>query len=307
MEQSRLARLRRMNGYTQERLAETLEVDVSSIRRWEKGQVIPRATVRSRLAAELHLSLEALDVVLAGSDTDETDETDGPGADGRAGRLSSGSSTVMVGVEDVDRRQFLIGAGALLGLSALPAAMSGAGPKAYRGELVDHLGREWHSLVAADNHFGPAHAIHGVRANLKMVSGVLVEAKATDQQKTLRLGAQYAESAAWLCEDLGDVAGATSWMQTAALWAQRGAQRDLSTWTMVGRARQAVLRRDAVSGLALADKAIDTTPPTLPAMQAAALCYKAEALALRGDERLCHSTLDRAERLAASVEIDPGA
>jgi len=301
VERSRLARQRLMNGYTQERLAERLEVDVSSIRRWERGQAVPHARVRTRLAAELHLSLEGLDTILAGG------HQTGPSIGRLGGSVSLDSSTVAVGDEDVDRRQFLMGTGALLALSALPAGMSAAGERAHQADVVDHLRREWHTLVAADNHFGPAHAIHGVRTNLKMAGDALGKARGVDQQRILRLAAQYAESAAWLYEDLGDAAGASTWLQTAAVWAERAEHRDLSTWALVGRARQAILRHDAEMGLVLADKAIDATPASMPAIQAAALCYKAEALALKGDERLCQSALDRAERAASVVEVDPGA
>lgn len=54
-------------GLTQEGLAQRLEIDVSTIKRWEKGSVTPYPNIRSALAKALQVSLGDLGVLIAGS------------------------------------------------------------------------------------------------------------------------------------------------------------------------------------------------------------------------------------------------
>jgi hypothetical protein len=104
--------------------------------------------------------------------------------------------------------------------------------------------------VATDNKFGPVHAIHGVLQSIKLASDALQQMSGADRQRVLQLDAQFAEWAAWLYEDMGDFAGASRWMQTAHQWADAAAYPPLALWTLIGRARQAVLRRDAYAAVA---------------------------------------------------------
>ncbi len=140
-----------------------------------------------------------------------------------------------------------------------------------------------------------------------MAGDALQHMSGADRQSVFQLDARFAESAAWLYEDMGDFAEASRWMQTAHQWAEAAAYPSLALWTLIGRARQAVLRRDAHTAVGLADQAINTATAAPAAMRAAALCYKAEALALQGQERLSLTILDRAEIEAATVKADPAA
>ncbi len=63
---SPLARQRLMRGYTQEELAEKLRTTVSTVRRWERGEVHPRPGTRRRLASGLNVSLDQLATLLEG-------------------------------------------------------------------------------------------------------------------------------------------------------------------------------------------------------------------------------------------------
>ncbi|MDA3649333.1 helix-turn-helix transcriptional regulator [Saccharopolyspora indica] len=58
--QSDLAQKRRSRGHTQETLAHRLEVDVSTVARWERGASTPTPRMREALARELGLSLDQL-------------------------------------------------------------------------------------------------------------------------------------------------------------------------------------------------------------------------------------------------------
>lgn len=61
-----LARRRVILGMSRERLAELLEVEYSTISRWEDGNSTPRPWVRPRLAELLRVSVEQLDDLLSG-------------------------------------------------------------------------------------------------------------------------------------------------------------------------------------------------------------------------------------------------
>lgn len=57
-------------GLTQERLADILDMDVSAIKRWERGTVTPHPNVRTSLAETLQVSLEDLAVLLEALDAE---------------------------------------------------------------------------------------------------------------------------------------------------------------------------------------------------------------------------------------------
>jgi transcriptional regulator with XRE-family HTH domain len=64
----RLAARRKATGFSQEQLAERLDIDRSTVARWESGETDPQPWIRPRLARALQLSLGQLDHLLAGGD-----------------------------------------------------------------------------------------------------------------------------------------------------------------------------------------------------------------------------------------------
>src|SRR4051812_21333297 len=60
----RLAARRRVQGHSQESLAEALGVDSSTVRRWESGASEPQPFVRPKLAEVLGVPLADLDALL---------------------------------------------------------------------------------------------------------------------------------------------------------------------------------------------------------------------------------------------------
>jgi transcriptional regulator with XRE-family HTH domain len=67
-----LAIARTLAGYTQERFAEAVGVDRSTVSRWESGESTPLAWVRPKVASVLHVSVDRVAELLA-DDPDETD------------------------------------------------------------------------------------------------------------------------------------------------------------------------------------------------------------------------------------------
>jgi transcriptional regulator with XRE-family HTH domain len=265
-QQSPLARQRLMRGYTQEELAEKVRTTVSTVRRWERGEVHPQPGTRRRLASELNVSLDQLATLLDGKPAAPIV------ADAPTGNLGQPDKGLAGADEAVNRRQFVIGSvGAVIGAAAIGPDQfrsSGIGLGRWADEAVaGHLGRTWHTLVATDNKFGPIHAVHGVLQSIRLASDALQQMSGADRQRVFQVDARFAESAAWLYEDMGDFAEASRWMQTAHQWADAASYPSLALWTLIGRARQAVLRWDAHTAVGLADQAINTATAAPAAMR----------------------------------------
>ena len=329
---NRLREHRQRLGLTQDEAAEALGkiawdrqhqqvgVDASMISKWERGEKRPRRFYRDLLCAlygadEYQLAIRP-----------QPDSAHSLGVDWRVRgpehRLAGlgfarAAHDGMVAESAVNRRQFLAGAAGLVSSTALPRSVLGlplaaplgveeslAGQAVNFDVLSEHLGEMWHALVRADNVLGPRYALGGVLDNIGVVYASLPQLQGTDAQRLFGWGAKFAESASWLYEDLGELEQATSWLDRAHAWAVRADDQSMTTWTLVGRARQALQRGDAHASLPLSEAVESASRPVSPAMRAAALCYQAEAYAVIGDERACHHALDRAETFACEVEYD---
>ena len=172
-------------------------------------------------------------------------------------------------------------------------------------ELISHLGDQWHALVKTDNLLGPRHALDAVRVYLGVISAVLRAARPPIRRQVLALGARYAESAAWLHEDAGDLPSARYWTGRSMEWAIEGGDRLMVSWTLFRRSQQAMPARDPAQVAGLASAARRGARGLPGPMLAAILQQEAHAHALDGAEKDCHKTLDRAHALAAEPN-DPG-
>lgn len=172
-------------------------------------------------------------------------------------------------------------------------------------ELTAHLGAQWHALVKTDNMLGPRHALDGVHAYLGVIGALLKTVRPPVRQKVLRLGARYAESAAWLYEDSGDLPSARFWTGRSMEWAVEGGDRLMVSWALFRRSQQAMAARDPAQIAGLASAARREARGLRGPMLAAILQQEAHAYALDGAEKACHELLDRAHALAAELS-DPG-
>ncbi|RSN66823.1 helix-turn-helix transcriptional regulator [Actinomadura sp. WAC 06369] len=73
LKRRRLAERRRAVGYSQERLADRLGVERSTVGRWERAETDPLPYIRPMLAAVLGVSLQELDGLLGGGDSDQVE------------------------------------------------------------------------------------------------------------------------------------------------------------------------------------------------------------------------------------------
>ncbi|MGH8574366.1 MAG: hypothetical protein ACREX8_17580, partial [Gammaproteobacteria bacterium] len=70
--------------------------------------------------------------------------------------------------------------------------------------VITHLQEQWHLLVQTDNLFGPTRVLRLVHEQIELIEALLRNARGGVRASLLSLGAEYAESAAWLHEDAED-------------------------------------------------------------------------------------------------------
>ncbi|MGH3773381.1 MAG: hypothetical protein ACRDRW_18640 [Pseudonocardiaceae bacterium] len=153
-------------------------------------------------------------------------------------------------------------------------------------------------LVRADNLFGPAHVLRLVHDQIGLIESLLRDARNDVRTSLLSLGAEYAESAAWLHEDADDQKAAF-WTSRALEWAHAADDHQIEAWALFRRSQQVARDGDAARAIGLAQAAQNTGARLPDQMRAAVTQQLACGLALDGDEAACHRTLDEALQWAA--------
>ncbi|MEV4706759.1 hypothetical protein [Actinoplanes sp. NPDC049316] len=165
-------------------------------------------------------------------------------------------------------------------------------------EMLAHLQQQWHILVRADNLFGPRHALTGVEAQLAVLQELMNADVDEFRVPTVRLAAQYAESAAWLHEDADDMERARHWTSQAMEWAYAAGDHTMVSWTAYRRSQQLTADGFATQAIGLAQAARRDEDQLPGPMRAAIRVQEAIGFALRQDESASQRLLDEALSLA---------
>ncbi|MFJ8815175.1 helix-turn-helix domain-containing protein [Amycolatopsis thermoflava] len=186
-----------------------------------------------------------------------------------------------------------------------PVCAAGPSPRRPFGsapveELVAHLRDQWHLLVKTDNLFGPRLALTSVHSHLDTIGDLLTVTRGPARREVAQLAAQYAESAAWLHEDAGDLDRAVYWTNRALEWAHEADDRGMLAWTLFRRSQQAAACGDAGQTLGLAHAALQDDGALSGPMRAALAQQQAHGYALDGDGSSALRTLDEALTWAAT-------
>ncbi len=174
---------------------------------------------------------------------------------------------------------------------------------AHLDEIVAHLREQWHALVKTDNLLGPRFALTGVLNQISVVEALRSVLRDEQRLEVVRLGAQYAESAAWLYEDAGNMAQARYWTSRAMEWAYEGDDERMLAWTIFRRSQQAAATPDAAQAIGLAQAARRNEEQLATPTRAAVRVQEAHGHALDGDERTSQRLLDEAHTWAASDTV----
>ncbi|MEV5302934.1 helix-turn-helix transcriptional regulator [Amycolatopsis methanolica] len=167
-------------------------------------------------------------------------------------------------------------------------------------EMVGHLREQWHLLVKTDNLFGPRYALTSVQSHLAMINDLLAVTRDRARREVARVAAQYAESAAWLYEDAGDLERAVYWTNRALEWAHEADDRVMVAWTLFRRSQQAASTGDAGHTIGLVRAAQRDEAALTGPMRAALAQQEAHGYALDGDARSALRKLDDALIWAAT-------
>ncbi|MEU5874183.1 helix-turn-helix transcriptional regulator [Glycomyces sp. NPDC047369] len=169
---------------------------------------------------------------------------------------------------------------------------------------IAHLGEMWHSLVRADNLFGPHAALTSVSQQLSIIYGLLEHTREQQRFELLTLAAKYAESAAWLHEDTANLAQAETWTRQALEWATEAGDLAMVSWAMFRRSQQATTRQNGIQTISLARSARRNEAFLTGPARAAISQQEAHGYALEGDEINSQARLDQAHELSASPDTD---
>ena len=206
--------------------------------------------------------------------------------------------------EDVDRRQFGVAAMGALGSTLITQRprraerLTIASP-AHLQEILIHLREQWHALVKTDNLLGPRFALAGVLNQISVVEALRSILRDEQRIEVARLGAKYAESAAWLYEDTDNMTQARSWTSQAMEWAYEGNDERMLAWTIFRRAQQAAAIPDAAQTIGLAQAARRNEEKLATPTRAAIRVQEAYGHALDGNDQAAQRLLDEAHTWAA--------
>jgi transcriptional regulator with XRE-family HTH domain len=171
-------------------------------------------------------------------------------------------------------------------------------------ELLNHLQDQWHALVKTDNLLGPKYALSAVTDHLEVIGMVLRAARQAVRTRALSLGARYAESAAWLYEDSGDLEAGRWWVGRCMEWAVEAGDDVMVAWSLFRRSCQAVVDGDAAQVIGLANAARRGAGSLPHPMLAAIFQQEAQGHALDGATAGFEHALEHARSYAAAG--DPG-
>ena len=290
-----LGEIRHGRGYTQATLAAALGVTPDTVWRWEVGKTTPGAEMLPMVCRLLGLTHEELTAALresrAAADAKRRQrEAQAAQPHQLAQRQHEGAPW-----RQVPGHHHLSSASATLPGHPLLAAGT-----ARVDEWVANLREQWHLLVKTDNLFGPRHALRDVHDRLDLIGHLLTLTRGDLRREVAGLAAQYAESAAWLHEDAGEIDSAGEWANRAMGWAHEAGDRVMLAWTLFRRSQQAAANRDAGATIGLAHAAQRDDAALSGPMRAALLQQEAHGYALDGDNGMAMQKLDEALAWAAT-------
>ncbi|WP_344557439.1 helix-turn-helix transcriptional regulator [Kitasatospora saccharophila] len=336
----RLIELRVSAGFSQETLAEAMNVDRSTVGRWERGRATPQPWQVPKLADLLKTTSDALGPVLhpappgtpdtgehqalTGARRPETRPTgDGPPQPATPAAAEMATTAlidggVRVGCRTADGQIVFVTMPRQLlphsvSTTANPTSLPGL-PQPGVQALPSLLSHGLHpvegmralrrSLVECDNVLGPRGVIATAQEHVQVIQHLRREATGDDRRALLQLLAEYAEFCAWLHQDGGDHRAAQHWAALATDWAAASGDHDLTAYITARKAQLAGDMKESADAVDLADYAQRLTRPG-SRLSAMAAVYGAHGYALLGDERSAQHALDQALALITDPSEAP--
>ena len=337
-----LAERRRSVGLSQERLAEALEVEPSTVGRWERGETAPQPWFRPKLARALAVSVEELDHLLVEVESltieqqrsgtsrrvdglRRTDPAEGvnddPDNDPMLSAPWSHRGTVEAAVVlsggdwRVDRRRFGLLAGAALTVPAhqwlihdpdpLVAGLSGGHVSAT---LADQLPTMITTLRTMDDVAGGGTVLSLAQQAFDWVARLLDQASYDERtgRKLYIALAELGQLTGWVAHDAGQ-SGLGQRYHIAALHAAHSADdRPLGAHILACMADQAARHGRPAEAVTLIDTAaVGVRGRETPRLLAELYIRKAYALAILQDASACTTAVSKARTQVEEFESEP--
>lgn len=223
--------------------------------------------------------------------------------------VSARTLTGEVVLVSVPRRTFVRGIGAAASIGAFTPGKSLAG-KALAGmfakaqiDHVRHFEKLRMSLIESDNIYGSAQTLPHVLGAIDMLQQ-LKRAKVGEPQGILRMLAMFTETAAWQYQDQRDFVNAQHWASRALECSHRLGDDYYIGLSLVRMSQLACDQGDGEEAEELATAAQRSAPDN-SLFGAAALTFRAHALALAGDRLASARAYDHARSVVARADADP--
>lgn len=271
----RLAERRKVVGLSQEALAEALNVDRSTVARWERGETAPHPWQRPGVAEALQVSAEELDELLVLAD----------------GKLDS---SVRAAVPDAFS-------------TLLPVAGHAAGPeRPPDGEVYAAALR---SFRAADRQVGGGHLYATVVSYLHrdVAPGLFRGPSGEDSKSVFTAAAALTEMAGWMAHDGGrDKAAREHFVRSHDL-AQIGTEHQLAAHILASMSHLSHHLAHPQEAISYAQRGRDqlSAGPRHPELEARLLALEARGLAALGQGPACAQLLGQAEAVLGREPDEP--
>lgn len=294
----RLVLTRKAAGFSQEeRLAETVGVERTTVMRWERGETCPQPWARPKLARALGISDDALSELLS--------------EPAEAENVLLAPVQIAEEVAPLHRRDFLEYSAAfpVLGfdeLRHLGAAFDDA--RHYLdAEVVGYFKQQLASCAANDGTYGPAQALPLVLGVVAAIERHARGVKATVRRELLAVGAGAAEFVGWLYRDARQPRLSAHWRDRATEWAQEAGDWPMQGYILLKKSQAAWDDRDGLRMLTLAQAAHDGPWRLPPLVQAEVAQQEARGLAMTGESTVTvDAKLDEAWEIFTGAEATAG-
>lgn len=330
---AQLAARRRTVGYSQERLAELLGVERSTVARWESGDTEPQPCFRPKIADALRISIEDLGALLTAETPDRPTDPVGPAAAVTlvesppvpprraepvpAARHRRGTVTAPIaptgGDGQVERRAFLILTGAALTAPAhqwlvrepepLTAALAGG---RVSGALADRLPAMISELRTMDDVAGGGTVLSLAQHGFEWITGLLENASydtETGRKLHAALG-EFGQLSGWVAYDSGQHRLAQKYYLSALQAAHTADDRPLGAHVLGSMAYQAARhgRPDEAVTL-IRTAAAGVRGRGTPSLLAALYIRQAYAFAMQRDAIGCADAISKARRNVEKQQV----
>jgi len=171
---------------------------------------------------------------------------------------------------------------------------------------AEHLRIFRHLISDSDNLFGPRHLIPLVREQVTTIAQLRHGRTGTDSRDLLCMQAQYAETLAWLYQDMTLFRDAQYWLDRALEWAHMADDRVWAAFTLARKSQLAGDMHDPASAVDLAEAAARMASDGTR-VRAAGAAYRAHGHALAGDADASQRALDQAHEIAERPDDEPAA